>query len=235
MNRVEVMIKELSGHGLPDPGFAIEPGRTALVVTDPQNDFLHPSGVAYGVVKESLEENGTIQNILSLMQAARGVGMPIFISPHYYFPTDHGWKFEGTLERLMHSIKMFDRRGALNLEGFEGSGADWLEIYKPYINDPGTVVCSAHKVFGPENNDLVLQLQKRKIDKVLLAGMAANLCTEAHLRELIERGFEVAVVADATAAPKLPGMDGFLAAFINFRLIASAVWTTANAVKAIKH
>ena len=53
--------------------------------------------------------------------------------PTICYPTDHGWKFEGTLEKLMHEIKTFDRKGALNLDGFEGSGADWLARYKPYI------------------------------------------------------------------------------------------------------
>lgn len=231
MNRIEKMINELPEDGLPQTGFEIEPGRTALVVTDPQKDFLHPDGVAWGVCHESIEENGTVENIEALMKAASESGMRLFVSPHYYYPTDHGWKFEGTLERVMHSIGMFDRPGALSLEGFEGSGADWLEQYKPYINDPSTVVCGPHKVYGPENNDLVLQLQKQKIDKVILAGMSANLCTESHLRELVERGFEVAVVADATAAAKVPGLDGFLAAFINYRMVASAVWTTRNAVE----
>ena len=54
----------------------------------------------------------------------------------------------------MHEIKMFDRNGALTLDGFSGSGADWLERYKPIINDGKTVVVSPHKVYGPENNDL---------------------------------------------------------------------------------
>ncbi len=35
---------------LPDSGMEIVPGRTALVITDPQNDFLSPKGVAWGVV-----------------------------------------------------------------------------------------------------------------------------------------------------------------------------------------
>ena len=39
-------------------------------------------------------------------------------------------------------------------------GADWLDLYKPYINDGKTVVTSPHKVFGPQTNDLVLQLRK---------------------------------------------------------------------------
>jgi nicotinamidase-related amidase len=95
---------------------------------------------------------------------------------------------------------MFDRKGALTTDGFEGSGADWLDRYKKYINDGNTVVSDPHKVYGPETNNMVLQLRKRGIDKVILGGMSANLCTESHMRELMEQGFEVAVVSDATAA-----------------------------------
>ncbi len=96
--------------------------------------------------------------------------------------------------------------------------------YKKYI-ESATVV-SPHKVYGPETNDLVLQLRKQGINKVVIAGMSANLCVEAHMRELLEQGFEVAVVKDATAAAKLPDMDAYQAALINFRMMASHVYTT---------
>ena len=59
--------------------------------------------------------------------------------------------------------------------------------YKKYILDGKTLICSPHKVFGPEQNDLVLQLRKRKVDQVNLAGMSANLCTQAHMHELLEQ------------------------------------------------
>ena len=179
---------------LPDPGMEIVKGRTAVVITDPQNDFLSPKGVAWGVVGKSVTENNTVENIETLMKAAKASDMPVFVSPHYYYPHDHGWKFEGALEALMHKIGMFDRKGALNVEGFENSGADWLKRYKPLIEDGKTIITSPHKVYGPETNDLVLQLRKRGIDNVILAGMSANLCTESHMRELMEQGFEVAVV-----------------------------------------
>jgi len=130
----------------------------------------------------------------------------------------------------MHNIGMFDRAGALSLDGFEGSGPDWLEQYKQYINDGETVITSPHKVYGPETNDLVLQLRKRGIDKVILGGMSANLCTESHMRELLEQGFEVAVVSDATAAAQVAEGDGYAAALVNFRFIANTVWTTEQAV-----
>jgi nicotinamidase-related amidase len=217
---------------LPNPGMQVD-GRTALVVTDPQNDFLSPDGVTWGVVGESVTKNKTVEHIKTLLKVAKDNDIPVFVSPHYYYPTDKGWKFEGALEVLMHNIGMFDRKGQLSLEGFKGSGADWLELYKPYIEDGKTVISSPHKVFGPENNDLILQLRKRRIDKVVLAGMSANLCTEAHMRELLEQGFEVAVVKDATAAAIIPEGNGYEAALVNFRFMANAVWTTDEAVKAI--
>ena len=218
---------------LPEPGFEIDE-TTAIVITDPQNDFLSPKGVMWGVVGKSVTENNTVKNIETLLKVAKENNIPVFISPHYYYPTDHGWMFEGSLEKLMHNIGMFDRKGPLNLEGFEGSGADFLELYKPYINDGKTVIASPHKVYGPENNDLILQLRKRKIDKVILGGMSANLCVESHLREMLEQGFEVAVVKDATAAAIVPEGDGYAAALVNFRFIANDVLTTEEATKAIK-
>ncbi len=216
---------------LPNPGMKIDVNHSALVIIDPQNDFLSPEGVAWGVVGESVTENKTVDNIERLFRTAGEAGLPVFISPHYYYPSDHGWQFEGTLEALMHNIGMFDRKGPLSLDGFEGSGADWLDRYKPFIEDSTTMVVSPHKVYGPESNDLVLQLRKRNIGKVILAGMSANLCVESHMRELLEQGFEVAVVRDATAAAKLPEGDGYQAALINFRMIANAVWSTDEAVK----
>jgi len=216
---------------LPKYDIKLDPRRVALVVNDPQNDFLSPDGVTWGVVGESVTENGTVEHIGQLFAAAHASHVPVFISPHYYYQHDHGWKFEGALEKLMHNIQMFDRRGPLDTTDFEGSGADWLEEYKPHIDHANTIVCSPHKVYGPNTNDLVLQLRKRGIDQVILAGMSANLCTESHMRQLIEQGFEVIVVADATAGAKLPGYDTYEAAFINYRFIANAVWNTETAVQ----
>jgi nicotinamidase-related amidase len=207
---------------------------TAVLLTDVQNDFLSEQGATWQLVGDSVTENKTVENIERLFKAAKDNGFEVFISPHYYYPTDHDWQFGGTIENVMHEIHMFDRSGALTLDGFPGSGADWLEVYKPYIEDGKTIVCSPHKVYGPENNDVALQLRKRGINKVILGGMSANLCVEAHLRELLEQGFQVAVVKDATAGARHPELgDGYQAALINYGYIANAVLTTDDAVEAM--
>ena len=65
--------------------------------------------------------------------------------------------------------------------------------------------------------------------------MSANLCVEAHMRELLEQGFFVSVVNNATAGGKVPDLgDGYEAALINFRFIANESVTTAEASEAIR-
>jgi nicotinamidase-related amidase len=218
---------------LPKPGFEVDAARTAVVITDPQRDFLSEDGVVWQVVGASVEENDTVRHLAQLLTTAHDAAIPVFISPHYYYPHDHRWEFGGALEKMMHSVGMFDREGPLSTEGFPGSGADWHEPLRHLIEHDNVTVVSPHKVYGPESNDLVLQLRKRGIDKVVLAGMSANLCVEAHMRELTEQGFEVAVVRDATAGAQLPGGDFYTAALLNFRMIASAVMTTDEAVRAL--
>jgi nicotinamidase-related amidase len=209
---------------------------TALVITDPQNDFLSPKGVTWGLVGESVRKNKTVEHIEQLLKAAKEHGYDVFVSPHYYYPTDKGWQFGGTVEKMMHEINMFDRTSPLSTEGFRGSGADWLEQFKPYIEDGKTVVTSPHKVYGPESNDLALQLRKRGKSKVVLCGMSANLCVEAHMRELMEQGFQVTVVKDATAAAQHPQLgDGYASALTNFGFIANAVVNTEEVTEAMEH
>ncbi|NKB61611.1 MAG: isochorismatase family protein [Gammaproteobacteria bacterium] len=216
---------------LPPSDMLLDSKRAALVVTDPQVDFLSPNGVTWGVVGESVKEHNTVENIGKLFAAAKQQDMVVAVSPHYYYPSDKGWMFEGALEKLMHKIGMFNRNSPYSMDGFDDSGADFMPEYKQHILDGKTIITSPHKVYGPEANDLVLQLRKNRVDQVILAGMSANLCVEAHLRELLEQGFEVAVVKDATAAAKIPEGDGYHAALINFRYIANAVWTTEEAIK----
>ncbi len=218
---------------LPPSDMVLDLKRTALVVTDPQIDFLSPSGVTWGVVGKSVEEHGTVANLGKLFRAAKAADIVVAISPHYYYPTDKGWMFEGGLEKLMHKIGMFDRKGTHTMDGFDGSGADFMPEFKEFIFDGKTIIASPHKVYGPQANDLGLQLRKRHIDQVILAGMSANLCVESHLRDMLEQGLEVAVVRDATAAAILPEGDGYLSAITNFRFIANALWTTEEAVKRI--
>lgn len=65
----------------------------------------------------------------------------------------------------------------------------------------------------------------------LFTGISANLCTESHMRELLEQGFDVTVGSEGTAAAITPQLgDGYAAAMVNFKFMANAVIDTQTAV-----
>ena len=91
----------------------IHPEDTAIVFIDPQNEVLSEKGSAWPLVRESLQENNTIENMERIFKAAKAHGFEVFISPHYFYPTDKGWKFNGPLETDEATSGMFARKGAL--------------------------------------------------------------------------------------------------------------------------
>ena len=81
--------------------------------------------------------------------------------------------------------------------------------------DGHTCNTSPHKHFGCVANDVIKQLHMRRVQKVIMAGPVANICLESHMRDIIEAGFEVAMVRDAVAAGVNDEGDGYEAAMVN--------------------
>ncbi len=73
---------------------------TAVVFIEPQNEVLSEKGAAWAAVRESVTEHKTVENIERIFQAGKQHGFEVFISPHYFYPTDKGWKFNGPLETV---------------------------------------------------------------------------------------------------------------------------------------
>jgi biuret amidohydrolase len=211
---------------------ALDKDRTAVLITDPQNDFLREDGKLYQLLADNLKQLDTIDNIEKLMKAAKKTGVALAVDPLVYTALDSGWTHAGALQRQLLDMKALHRASLGNPKGFEGSGADFYGPYKRYIEDGKTIVVAPHKMYGPESNDLVYQLRSRGIDTVILGGMVANLCVDSHMRALMENGFKVYVVKDAVAAP---GAEAYQSALVNYGMIANGVWTTEEAVKALAH
>ena len=66
---------EPSNPALPDSGFELDLRHAALIVTDPQIDFLSPDGVTWAVFGDSIQENGTVAHIGELFDAAKAAGI----------------------------------------------------------------------------------------------------------------------------------------------------------------
>ncbi|MET1028233.1 MAG: hypothetical protein ABWY00_13765 [Dongiaceae bacterium] len=58
-------------------GMKLDPARAALVVIDPQIDFMSPKGLAWPYVGESVTEHNVVPNLGRLFEAAKKVGIPL--------------------------------------------------------------------------------------------------------------------------------------------------------------
>ncbi len=179
----------------------LDKAHTAVLITDPQNDFLREDGALYKLLADNLKELGTVDNIEKLMKSAKKTGIALAVDPLVFTLRDADWNHPGALQKQLLEMKALHRTSLADPKGFEGSGADFFDRYKPYIQDGKTIVVAPHKLYRPESNDLVYQLRARGIDTVSLGGMVANLCVDSHMRTLMENGFKVYVVKDAVAAP----------------------------------
>ncbi|MFB6236272.1 MAG: cysteine hydrolase family protein [Halopenitus sp.] len=191
----------------------LDPDSTAVLITDPQIDFLKPESVVWDKVGETVEENAVVDKLRRLREAAREGDIPVIYSPHEYEDAEYEeWQHLNTIDQIMFDTRMFD---------VAGDGADFVPELEP---DDNTFVLSPHKqLSGFWSNDVQTQLRQRGIDTLVLAGMSANLCVESHLRDAVENGFEVLAVTDATAAA---GEEALEAALTNFGFIAHETATT---------
>ena len=78
---------------LPAAGFVLDPEHAALVITDPQIDFLSPEGASWPVFGDSIRDNDTVAHIGELLHAAKLAEITVAMSPHYFYPTDKQWLF----------------------------------------------------------------------------------------------------------------------------------------------
>jgi biuret amidohydrolase len=217
-----------------NPEMQLDKEHTALVLADIQNEFLSESGSYYPLIEDALKERNVIDHLEQLLRCAKENDYFVVHSPHYYYSTDGQWVAPGgaIADYLVHVPGGFVlRKDPVDLDGFIGSGADYPERFKKYLMDGKTANTSPHKGFSTWHNDVAKQLRMRRVEKVIMAGPVGNLCLESHMRDLIEHGFEVAMVRDAVAGGRNEEGDGYTAAMVNYRFMANAVWTTEEAVK----
>lgn len=69
----------------------LNPKATALVIIDPQNDFLSEGGVVWDLVGELVVKNKVVDRLKALIAKAKGAGIPVVYVPHYYDKEYQAW------------------------------------------------------------------------------------------------------------------------------------------------
>ncbi|KAL7946949.1 Isochorismatase hydrolase [Trichoderma barbatum] len=167
--------------------------KTAVLLIDPLNEFLHPDGKIYPRLKESIDASDTVNNLQKFVKIARSKNIPIFYCQHKLFEEGQfdDWK------RMSKSQLNIQRSKAFTVGSF---GAEIVKGLEPDRSNGDAIVSRHWNSSSFANTDLDIHLRQRDITHVVCAGMVANTCLEATARYAIEMGYHVTIISNATAA-----------------------------------
>ncbi len=189
-----------------------DPQRTALLVIDPVNDFLHEDGGAWAMTKSTVKKNDVVSQLARVAAGARAAGVPVLFGPMAYTAEDYTeqqLQRRSGINRLMYENRLF----------LAGSfGADFHDEIQP---QPGDIILQPHKGTDVLETDLPEHLTRLGTTHLVLAGMTANLCVESTGRHASELGYDVTFLSDAIGAESLPAYEASI--HLNYPLIGNAV------------
>jgi ureidoacrylate peracid hydrolase len=195
---------------------------TALLVIDPYNDFISEGGKVWDRLKTVAVANNCVANMQEVIAAARTAGLRVFYALHHrYRPGDYEtWQYIAPIQRRTWAAKLFEDGswGGEIREGFEPRSGDVVALEH---------WCSS----GFANTDLDQQLKVHGIHRLIMIGLLANTCLEATARFAAELGYDVTVVADATAAPSAEAMQAALE--VNLPNYATAIVNTRRVIESL--
>ncbi len=172
--------------------------KTAIVLIEPQNDFLTPGGTMYQYIAEQLEKRDTISHLVRLLDQARGKVKIIYVPFEAFKPGFPELKPGGPGTEGLRGIEM-------EMKAEWGTGA-WLEgtpgpeIIDPLIPKEGDIIVRGKLTLDAfHSTALNYLLRANEIEHVALAGFHTNWCVEATARSAYDLGFRVMVIKDCTA------------------------------------
>ncbi|MGE5553087.1 MAG: cysteine hydrolase family protein [Betaproteobacteria bacterium] len=175
----------------------IPAGKTAIVLIEPQNDFLSPGGTMYQFIKEQLAKRNVLANLKRLLNGARGK-VKIFYVP--FHPFEKGFpelKKGGPAYEGLRGLE-------IDMKADWGTGA-WLkgtpgpEIVDELKPKPGDIIVEGKKTLDAfHSTALDYLLRANEIEYVAFAGFHTNWCVESSARSAYDKGYRVIVIRDCT-------------------------------------
>ena len=179
--------------------YTIPKEKVAIVLIEPQNDFLSEGGTMYAHIKEQLAERNVIANLQNLLEQARGQVAKIFYVPFH--------SFEAGFPELKKGGPGYEglRGIEIDMEADWGTGA-WLrgtpgpEIIPELTPQPGDIVVEGKKTLDAfHSTALDYLLRANEIEYVAFTGLHTDWCVESSARSAYDEGYRVIVIGDCTA------------------------------------
>ena len=159
-------------------------GRTALVVIDPQNDFLHEGGWYAQQGIDISHMRRTIEPTKELVAEARRRGVPVVWTRHGYADAAEAGPF---LE-----LRPFLEEGGLRRDTW-----GW-ELYEELDVQPEDPIVAKNRLSAFFNTNLEDVLRGLDVETALIAGVLTNQCVAATSKDAMFRDFKPIVVEECT-------------------------------------
>jgi len=165
----------------------LRPGKTALIVVDVQNDFCHNQGI-FGKRNFNLSYvEKAVNNILHFMNQCRHYSLPIIFvrTLHSSWTDSESWI--GRMEGAAREMPICRP---------DSWGAEFYKV-KPLAED---FIVTKHRFSGFVGTDLALVLRSKRIETLLMTGVATNVCVETTARDGFNLDYRIILVEDCCGA-----------------------------------
>jgi len=182
----------------------VEPGHSALLIVDVQNDFCAEGGGMHREGRDLSLVQAMVPRLAALIEQARAAGVPCIWIRNVYNNEPNWYLSEVWLEQAMRR-----RKGAyveFPMCERDGWGGDFYQV-RPR---PDEVIMIKHRYGAFESSDLDLILRSRGIRTVIMTGVATNVCVETTARQAFLRDYYVVFTSDCTATYSQAEHDGTL-------------------------
>jgi len=165
----------------------MNPSSTAIVMIGYQNDYFGQDGLLHGVIESSSAE--ILSRTLTLIQRLQSTPVTLIHTPIYFTP-DYS-----ELIDPIGILKIIRDVGAFK----KGSpGSETIPELKAF-GDRIITVDGKRGLNAFHATTLQVELDRRNITDVVLAGVVTPLCIDSTARSAFEKGYRVTVLSDCTA------------------------------------
>ncbi|MBA4391631.1 MAG: cysteine hydrolase [Syntrophus sp. (in: bacteria)] len=182
----------------------IDAKKTAIVLIEPQYDFLKPGGSMYQFIAEQLEKRKVIENLADLVKKARSKVKKIIYIPFEAFEPgfpeiDPKGPGMGGLRGLEIDMPTGWKLGGKKVFGAWVAGTPGPEIIPELTPKKGDIIVRGKKTLDAFwSTALDYTLRVNMIEHVAIVGFHTNWCVESTARSAYDHGYRVIVIGDCT-------------------------------------
>lgn len=182
----------------------IDAKKTAIVLIEPQYDFLKPGGSMYQFIAEQLEKRNVIENLANLISKARSKVKKIIYTPFEAFEPgfpeiDRDGPGMGGLRGLEIDMPTGWKLGGKKVTGAWVAGTPGPEIIPELTPQKGDIILRGKKTLDAFwSTALDYTLRVNMIEWVVIVGFHTNWCVESTARSAYDKGYRVVVIGDCT-------------------------------------